>query len=369
MAAAAHALGPFPVRLEEITSDFLSGALSGAFPGAAVKDFKIDEVHRGFSTVLRVHLDGVAGSQARLPKTVMLKGGFESGTRKRARDYTVKSFHMELDSYRVMKPMLGLNMPTVHFADYDSERLQMIILMEDLAARGVRFSNGLQPYTPEQVRKRLTSLAELHAKTWASPELEEGGAFACFPRNGAGMFAHFLGYAGYDRAEWYRYIAMPRGMAFCHKFHDYDWLIRAINYCAKLADETPSCLVHGDTHLSNLYEDPDGAPGYFDALPRREPGMLEATYHICNALDPMDRRQHDRDLVAHYRNELAARGVDVPSLDEMMYQFAIFVIVNYVTFAVNETSYQTESFNTAHAMRANHLMLDHDTYELVNAAT
>jgi hypothetical protein len=216
------------------------------------------------------------------------------------------------------------------------------------------------------VRRVLTSLAALHATTWESPELDDGGRYAVFPRNGATMFADYIEHAGYDQAEWERYVARPRGMACSVRFHDYDWLLRALHHAGKLSDELPNCIVHGDTHLGNLYEDPDGTPGFLDSLARREAGIMEATYHICNAMDPMDRRRSERDLIAHYRDELSRHGVKVQSLDDMMYQFAIFAIVNYVTFIVNEPAYQTEAFNTAHASRANILMLDHNTYGLVN---
>jgi hypothetical protein len=362
---AASGVGPLPVRLEEITPAFLTRALAPRFPGGALKGVRIEEAHHGFSTVLRLHLEPDPGSDAaNLPKTIMLKGQFEDATRKRGRDFTWMSLEMEHHAYELLPP-LELNIPAVYFKALDAERAQMVILMEDLAARGVSFGHGLRPYTPEQVKRRLTNLAAFHARTWDSPELKPGGRYHILPSNGATMFDHYLDHAGYDQAEWDRYCAKPRGMACSVKFHDFDWLRRALRHAGRLADELPNCVVHGDTHLGNLYEEADGAPGYFDSLARREPGIMEATYHVCNALDPMERRAHDRELIGHYRDELARHGVATPSLDEMMHQFAAFLVVNYVTFIVNEPTYQTESFNTAHAARANIAMLDHDTYGLV----
>jgi len=366
---ASNKVGPLPVDIAEISPEFMSASLAGSFPGVRIARVTIEETHHGFSTVLRIHLEADrATSPADLPRTVMLKGQFEEATRRRGRDYTWMSLEMENRAYELL-PELGLRIPQVYFNALDAEHAQMIILMEDLAARGVSFGHGLKPYTPEQVKRRLTSLAAFHARTWDSPELGPGGACHAVPANGATMFDHYLDHAGYDLAEWQRYVAKPRGMACSVKFHDFDWLRRGIRLAGRLADELPNCVVHGDTHLGNLYEEPDGTPGYFDSLARREPGLMEATYHICNAMDPMDRRANDRDLVAHYRSELQGHGVDVPPLDDMMEQFAIYLIINYVTFIVNEPTYQSEAFNTAHASRANIAMLDHGTFDLVNSLT
>jgi hypothetical protein len=366
-----QAIGPLPLAIPDITGEFLAAALSARFPGIAIRDFRIEEVHRGFSTVLRLHLDVDDASRAAgVPPTIIFKGGFEEFTRAKAGDYSVFPFKWEVDSYTKLKPKLGLNMPDCYFAEFDPERRQMTILIEDLAARKVTFGHGLKPQTPEQVKRRLTSLADMHAQTWGSLELEPGGDWNFLPPNGARMFLAYMEHAGYTAEEWReRYITRPRGAACSVKFHDYDWLMRALHYMADLCDRLPNCAVHGDTHLGNLYEEADGTPGFFDSLARREPGMFEVTYHICNALDPMDRRRSDRELVAHYREELARRGVEVPSLDDMLYQFAVFLPNVYVTFIVNESAYQTEAFNTAHASRANVAMLDHGTYELIDAAS
>lgn len=358
-------MGPLPVEIGEITTDFLNTALSERFPGVVISNFKIDEAHHGFSTVLRVHLEADEASHAAgLPPTIMLKGGFEDASRARGRDFTFLSLEMEYHAYKML-PELGLNMPEVFFQAVDPERAQMIILMEDLMLRKVIFGHGLRPHSPEQVKRRITALAEFHSKTWGSPELNPGGKYSVLPSNGATMFVDYLEHAGYDQAEWERYIAKPRGMACPVKFHDRDWLVRLMKYAGKLSDEQPNCIVHGDTHLGNLYEEEDGTPGFFDSLARREAGIMEVTYHICNALDPIDRRKHDRDLIAHYRSELARHGVAVPSLADMMHQYSAFLILNYVTFIVNEPTYQTEAFNTAHAVRAAIAMMDHNSYDLV----
>lgn len=365
MAMAENEMGPLPVEISQIDKDLLTAGLSERFPGVRLGGIRIDEVHHGFSTILRVHLQPAPDSRAvNLPASVIFKGGFEEGSRTRGRDYTYMSLEMEHHSYRML-PQLGLTVPEVFGSYLDPERAQMMLLMEDLALRGVRFQNGFRPNGADQVRRRIGSLAAFHAKTWGSAELEGDGKYTILPTNGARMFLGYMDHAGYDQAEWDKYVAMPRGMACPVQFHDYDWLRRTLGYAAEMSDELPNCVVHGDTHLGNLYEEQDGTPGFFDSLARREAGIMEVTYHICNAMDPVDRRRHERDLIAHYRGELARHGVKVPSLADFMHQYATFLVINYVTFIVNETTYQTESFNTVHAVRAAVAMMDNDTYDVV----
>jgi hypothetical protein len=357
--------GPLPLELDEITPDLLNTALADRFPDARINGVSIEESHHGFSTVLRLHITADPASHAAgLPKSLMLKGQFEQATKERGREFTYKSLEMEYHAYSIL-PGLGLNMPEVFFMRIAPEQSQMMLLMEDLALRGVHFQNGLNPNTPEQVYRRLTAMAEFHSKTWASPELEEGGKYRFLPGNGATMFVDYMDHAGFDLAEWEKYTSWPRGQACPRKLLDYDWMRRILLYAGELSDAEPNCLIHGDTHLGNLYEDADGTPGFFDSLTRREHGLLEATYHICNALDPIDRRKHDRDMIAHYRNELIRFGVKVRPLADMMHQYATYLSVNLVTFLVNHPTYQSESFNTTHSVRAAIAMMDNNSYDVV----
>ena len=359
-----------PDEIDEITPQFLTAALSKKHPGITVKDFNIVDIHHGFTTIVRMDLElDEAAKQAGIPSRMTLKGGFEPSTRGRARDFAVGAFLMEVPSYRVAQPAFGLNMPTCYFAEIDLEQKQMIILMEDLCLRNVRFCHGLVPHTVEQVRRRLTTLAEYHAKSWGHPELEPGGRFDIFPGNGCNMFHKYMHHVGYaDPREYKKYTDAPRGAATSPSFHDVNWILDALAYGAELSDAVPNIVCHGDTHSGNLFEEADGTPGFLDSLPRCEAAMIEISYFITNVMDPADRRRHDRELVAHYRNELARCGVDVPDLDELLRQFAVFLPYGYVTFIVNENTYQTESFNTAHASRYGIAMLDHNTREVLKQA-
>src|SRR5579864_5402109 len=160
-----------PVELEGITKDWLSAALSGYAPGIRVQNFEMVDFINTACTKIRLRLDLENNrTDAPIPETVILKGGFEPHSRK------MWGMHMnEALSYGTLMPQLGLRVPTPYFAHWDEKALQGIIIMEDLVARGVTFCSPLHPHDFEHTRKRFKALARFHAQTWDSPEIRPGG--------------------------------------------------------------------------------------------------------------------------------------------------------------------------------------------------
>jgi hypothetical protein len=164
---------------------------------------------------------------------------------------------------------------------------------------------------------------------------------------------------------WRGYVDSARGAAASVCFHDLDWMIGAMAKVNGLCRTLPVAVLHGDTHLGNLYVDVDGEPGFFDSLPHLAPAMYEVSYHVTCALDVPVRRAHERQLVAHYREELIRNGVAAPSLDSFMHQFGCFLANGYAIFLVNASDFQPEAVNTAYTARFSSAMLDHDTIGLL----
>lgn len=358
---------PLPREIADITAEFLTAALSKRFPGAVVRGFRIPFVHHGFTTIVRLDLDlDEAGKATGLPSRIIMKGGFEPQTRGIAGEFAIGPFLMEVGAYRTV-PGLGLNMPDCYFAEIDmspTEGPQIILLLEDLQLRGARFGHGLVPHSVDQVRRRLGAVAAFHARTWGSPELAQGGKYDIFPHDANALFKSYLAHVG-TPDKWKAFCELPRGASCAVAFHDLDWVYRTMDFLIDLGAKTPNCLIHGDLHAGNLFEEPDGTPGFYDSLPMRAAPMIEVCYHIVNVLDHRNRKLHTRSLVDHYRDELIRNGVDAPSLDELMYQFAAFLPYGFATFMVNSSTYQTESFNTAHVARYNSAMLDHDILGII----
>ena len=199
-----------------------------------------------------------------VPQTVILKGGFEPHSRQ---------FHYihrkEVLSYSELLPELGLHCPKTFFTDYDPERQQGILIMEDLVQRGVTFCSALQPQGFAQIARRLTDLAKFHAASWNSPHLEPGGKWEWvddLPVTNDHHFGLFL-----TPETWQKFMDLPQGSAVSREFHDLAWIKDAMKRFSADAARLPYSVIHGDTHLGNLYVEKDGTPGFF-----RCAGMLRA---------------------------------------------------------------------------------------------
>ena len=350
---------PLPTEIAGLTTDWLNAALRTRNPEVTVLDSAVIDINHGTCTKIRIGLEmDAAGKAAGIPDRVILKGGFETHSR------LMHYMHgEEVHAYADVAPHSPMRFPACFFAGYDPDARQGIVIMEDLVARGVEFLHPQRPQQPEQVAQRLTRLARHHAARWNSPEFAPGGQFA---------WANHVADAVYFPTVlvpdiWKSFVDSARGAAASVCFHDLDWMIEAVAKFGRFAKTLPTTLIHGDTHLGNLYIDTDGEPGFFDSLPHLAPAMYEISYHVTGALDVPVRRKHERELVEHYRQELIRCGVEAPSLDDFMHQFGVFLANGYAIFLVNASEFQPEAINTAYTARFSSAMLDHDTIGLIGA--
>ena len=377
---------PLPTTVEEITPEWLTAALSSRAPGLVVKGFEIVKVRHGFTSVIQLALDlNEAGKTAGVPDRIAIKGGFTAYSRTYAYQYA-----MEAAGYRDVWPEIGgLKLPATYFIDIEPARRQSILIMEDLNARGVTWGHGLKPWNFEQLKRRLTMLADTHARTWDSPDLKPGGKWDSVLLNGARLMVYHMdengfiipdealmarGEAGFKQTPpfftpegWAHIWERPQNAAASVHFRDMDWNRRAMLHLADLMDTLPNCIIHGDTHLGNQYEEADGSPGFFDTMPRREPAFFELAYTITCGLDPLDRRKWEQALVAHYVDVLEQHGVKY-SFEDAYYYYCLSVHLGYIWFIVNDTVWQSQAFNTVNVWRHCQAMIDNNVKELYDAA-
>ena len=345
---------PLPTELSGLTTEWLEAALRTRHPEAGLLGAQVIDVNHGTCTKVRIALElDAAGKAAGIPERVILKGGFEPHSRQ------MHYMHaQEVHAYADVLPRTSLRFPRCWFAGYSEQAQQGIVIMDDLVARGASFCHPQRPQSPAQVARRLTMLARHHAMTWQS-SAEFPWATNVFDST---YFATVL-----VPDIWQGYVNSARGAAAAVCFHDLEWMRSALHRMGRFARTLPSPLIHGDTHLGNLYIDTDGEPGFFDSLPHLAPAMYEICYHVTGALDVPVRRANERALVGHYRDELIRCGVAAPSLDDFMHQFGVFLANGYAIFLVNASEFQPEAINTAYTARFSSAMRDHDTIGLIAA--
>jgi hypothetical protein len=344
-----------PVTVDGITAQWLTAALGTRYPGVEVTSLVRTEVLPGTSTKVRVELAyNEAGHALGLPACMLVKGGFQDHS-----ESMQDMYRNEMRFYRDVLPFIDMNAPQCFYAGTDPGGWQSVVVMEDLRERGVTFCHAQQSQRYEAVARRLAAIARYHAQTWNSREFDASGRFGWVGERFSGWsLAYQNRYLEPD--VWQHYVSLPRGAAVSQRLHDREWMRDALAQIAAAHQGKPVCLIHGDTHLGNLYVERDGTPGFFDAQVSRAPWSLEVAYHIGCALDIADRRAWERDLLAHYLTHLKVNGVAAPSFDEAWDDYRRDLVYGYFIFAINETRFQTEAVNTAYAARFGVALLDHD---------
>ena len=350
---------PLPLKPEGVTAAWLTAALRQRRPEVVVTSADIVDVMLGTSTKIRVRLSCAGPGAESLPSSIIVKGGFEDHSQDMGPMYA-----NEARFYADIQPRLSMPSPTCYFAGSDPSSHQSIVIMEDLRRPGVEFCDPLRPQTYDQVARRIDAMARYHAETWESPEFEPGGRWADigsrFETWGLEFMNRFL-----VPEVWDFYMASPRGAAASVTWHDREWMKHALHEIGRIQFEQPRCLIHGDTHLGNLYIVEDGSPGFFDAQVARTAWHHEVSYHIACALDQADRPRWEVPLLERYLTALASHGVAAPSFDAAWLDYRRSLVWGLFIFLTNPTKYQTEAVNTAYASRFSQAALDHDLKRLI----
>ncbi|TWH87095.1 phosphotransferase family enzyme [Novosphingobium taihuense] len=340
---------PLPLTPEEVTAAWLSAATGHVVDSAQVVDIIL-----GTSTKIRVRVKAEG-----LPESLIVKGGFEEHS-----PMMKEMYANEVAFYTRIAPALPIHAPKCWFAGSDPESHQSIVIMEDLVAKGVTFLHAQRPEAYAAVKRRLGDLARFHAASWNDQGLAPGGRWDWL----VGRFSDWsMVYAErYLKPEvWQHYCESPRGAAISTQLHDCAWMRRVLVQLRTLEREGPMCIIHGDTHLGNLYVEANGTPGFLDSQPSKASPFMEVAYHIVCALDLADRKAWEQDLLRYYLASLAECGVSAPDWDEAWLQYRRYIAYGLFIFLINEIRFQTEAINTAYAARFGAAMLDHNVLNLI----
>jgi len=350
---------PLPIKPEGVTREWLTQALRSQYPTVTVDQANAVDVILGTSTKIRIRCRYSGAEADRLPETLIVKGGFE--------EHSVNMGPMyanEIRFYADILPYITMPSPTCYFAGCDPHSHQSIVIMEDLKRPGIEFCDALKPQTFEQVALRMQAMAKYHSQTWNSSEFNEGGRWADiggrFEKWSMEFINRFL-----VPDVWSHYMASPRGAAASVEWHDRVWMKQALDKLGQLQQGQPYCMIHGDTHLGNLYVFENGAPGFLDAQVAKMPWHHEVSYHICCALDTSTRAQWEEELLKIYLDALQQNGITPPDFDSAWLDYRRSIAWGLFIFLTNPSIYQTESVNTAYAARFSTAALDHKLKELL----
>ncbi|MGW0662893.1 phosphotransferase [Streptodolium elevatio] len=296
---------PVPRTLSDLMSpSWLGSALSARFPGIVVTDVTPGPVISRVATNASFSIECQGGVPEGLSPILWAKGYFsEAGWPARHAGFFEVSF------YRHFAARSGVRTLSSVYADVDRESEHNVVITEDVVHRGAVFLDAAADYTPDLAAESLSQLALLHASGWGDEQAATANWLA--PR-----LASYATRRGLPEIR--SNFESEIGAGVPAEVRDADALFAAYrNMAARAEDASPWTVVHGDTHVGNLYLDSDGHPAFVDwQLVQRGPWYLDVGYHIASVLTVEDRRRTEKDLLRHYLDALAAAGVDAPKWDE-----------------------------------------------------
>jgi hypothetical protein len=278
---------PFPLDSADLTPAWLTDALSARHLGVRVAS--VERLQERSSTNHHVRLGLTYSERAGLPDTMFAKMASLDPAHRIAIGATGMGTR-EAQFYADVAPTLDMRIPTSYFAASGPDGA-FLLLLEDLAARGCAISDGTWGIPADLIAGALTDLAQFHVRyedptllaavrPWvtASPAMASRATLPIL-REVIDQHAAVLSDAYVAVAE--MYLADP------------DTIVG-------LWGQGPQTLIHGDTHIGNLFID-DGRLGFLDwGLLAITTPMRDVSYLLTMAMLADERRANERDLLRHY---------------------------------------------------------------------
>jgi hypothetical protein len=367
-----------PTDPNELALGQLNDLLAEQAPGAALVDFKVTESHLvggGLaSSAGRIVIEPTyAGSSPpNLPSHLIVKVAKtdpQSDDPKLVRG-SGPLYANEVRIYTRLKPSTFLEAPLVLGAAYDPETATFLLVLEDLRGRGATFGSAVKPISLESVRSLLDQLARLHARYWASPELTSSLSWMeAHTRGDLHLMFNTPQAAPKFIADQVEAVQFKREMV-QRLGTTADGLFQGFQLVQRHQARLPQTVCHGDTHVGNTYILPDGRGGLLDwQLTSQGHAAHDISYLIATALSVADRRAHERELLAYYRDRLRAHGLgEPPGLDELWLEYRRAMIwgvyIGWLTTPVANYGWEITVMNHLRIMTA---FEDLETNKLVEA--
>jgi len=349
-----------PLCAASISPEWLTNVMQVHVPGVRVESVKPDMEHFGTTTHVRIKvIYNRAGDQAGLPESLFLKlMPRPVGTR-----IFVSLMNLpqtETRFYNEIGPRIASLVPKVYYARAKERGSRFVVLMEDLNAGSYYTKDVTHPCTLEEARMVVRALGRIHGLFWNSPRFETD--------------LDWLG--AYENAPKIRLIRLMRNLAFRRTISRFDHVIpdQIIRSCdfihehyhllEKCWSEPPHTLLHGDTHLGNLYFREQGV-GFLDwQVTQRGQGMRDVAYFILQSMATDLRREHEKSLIQLYLDSLAANGASGPTLEEAWEQYrlhALYAWIAVVITAAAGSSFQSEAIVRTGLKRIGTALIDLDS--------
>jgi hypothetical protein len=339
------------VLATDITPAWLTAALQERHPGTRVASIVV----RDRAEVTNSHARLLVTYEAETTAPTSLFCKLLPVDDRRASITTTRMGPREVRFYRDLAPLLKVRVPEVHVAIHDESDDSFILLMEDLTATGCEVSDGTWGVDTDGAAIALEWLAEIHAR-YEDPAVRAAEApWVSEPvfgsTYGSVMLQHGLDHHRDRLSDDFAAIAeiyIHRG----RELHE-------------LFTRGPKTVIHGDTHIGNLFFD-HGTLGFLDwGIINVNTPMREVSYFMNMAMNIEDRRRSDRDLLRLYLDARRAFGASEITFDDALLAhrvhaaYCVPASCQVVTFPAN-MSERRRIFSDAFLARAEAAITDLD---------
>jgi hypothetical protein len=303
-----------PIRVDELTPEWLSSALSVRFPRIVVESVDVESVIWGTATKVFLRV-GYArrpdGADRPGPSEALcVKGGFQD----ELREVAGVGHRQEAGFYRDIAPHLGVPLPRTWYADLDDAANQGLVVFDDLRVDRVEFGRAGMAYSVDEVAAGLELQAIWHGRTWKAA----GPGATPWLTVGSPVFRHVMAGMFHQPAHWDRMLGLPQTDSLTGGLRDRERMIAGMHRQWALDDAGVQCLAHGDAHIGNTYRVPgETGPRFLDwQVFSLGSWSVDVSYFLVGSLTVDNRRRHEESLLRHYLEVLAAQGVVAPTFDE-----------------------------------------------------
>ncbi len=357
---------PSPIRAPaEMDAAWMTRALAESFPGVEVRSVRVVDATDGTTSRARLELT-CAPSDGATPPSVFAKVSPRLGHRILLSGLGL--IQGEVRFYERLRNSVPVRVPEAYHVAFHAPSARFALILEDVAAQDARFGIATEPIGPAEAGRVLDALARLHGTFWMSPRL--GTDLSWLETSTDGSFADF-----------YRVVPMPlskglrrAGASVPPALARPDRVLDAYRRLQRANAAGPGTVLHGDTHLGNLYFPGGGEPGFLDwQVVRQGTWAHDVGYFLVSALEVEDRRRHERELLDRYLGGLcsaAPAGAPLPTPEEAWDRYRCQPAYGFPmwlgTLALGD--YQTDDVARVNVERFAAAALDLGTFEALSAA-
>ena len=298
----------FPLSANEMTAEYLTQVLQNFSPAfiGSVSAFEYEMIgtgKMGDNARLKLQYEGDSGD---LPS--MIIGKFPAADEQaRTMAGAQGAYYSEVMFYRDLAPNTAMRTPTIYASELSGDRTTFLLLMEDMspAEPGSQFVGE----SLERSKLALSEAAKLAASFYGQVDMGARDYIMASARDDGGEFGQAL-----LQQYWPGFVdRFGHGMSAEALVFGERYIQNHAHFVTRF--DGPKTVAHGDFRSENILFGANTATTVDWQTTCESSVVTDAAYFLGGSVEIEQRREWEKQLLEHYRVELAAQGVDLSAAD------------------------------------------------------